>query len=456
MVRKSGKKALAIALSVVALAAGVLALLAARYEPSVRSNTFIGVVNVGGLTPTEARRALRVWWERAKQRPLAFSSDRLETLPAPVTPGRMGISLDDEASLAPAALDGFGSYLLSPIANQPRQMLPIRLRLSGKAFERFKRFIADGSAPRRPARARWIAGKVALEPEDSGFELDEGAFEQAVLAAVTGDGVAPLPLRAADKRVDDAQLAQIREVMAEYSTTFSASDRNRSHNIELAAGKLDGAVLLPGESLSFNNMVGPRTPKAGFKEAGVFANGRKDIGIGGGICQVSSTMYNAALFGNLTIVKRRNHSLPVAYVPIGRDATVVDGVIDFVVGNPYPYPVSISAVYQPGKLTFRVLGVKDRALRVEMVADGFASWSPGSTTVLDPRLPAGTRKVLERGIPGRSLNTYRLVYRNGKLVAREPQTKSVYRPTPAVIAVGPQKPKDPAEAPPGSAGIEDR
>ena len=144
------------------------------------------------------------------------------------------------------------------------------------------------------------------------------------------------------------------------TTSFSASNRNRSTNIELATKACNGYVIKPGETFSINTVVGKRTKDRGYKEAGVYSNGQTDTGIGGGICQVSSTLFNAALEANMTITARRAHSLPVSYLPKGRDAAVSWGGPEFKFKNPHPFPVMVGTYYDKhGKLTMSILGPAD-------------------------------------------------------------------------------------------------
>src|SRR5262249_4274073 len=159
---------------------------------------------------------------------------------------------------------------------------------------------------------------------------------------------------------------------------------------------------------SFNGTVGRRTEKAGFQIAGVYKNGKHDFDVGGGICQVSTTLYNAALLDDLKIVERHNHSMPVAYVPLGRDATVDYGALDLEIANNSDHPIAINSEFHPGKLTFRILGKKDKSLDVKIESDGSQRWDPGTQLVSDPSLPAGKRKVIDKGSSGRQVSTYRL------------------------------------------------
>lgn len=147
------------------------------------------------------------------------------------------------------------------------------------------------------------------------------------------------------------------------TTKFARSNTNRNTNIQLATKACNGYVIQPGATFSFNTVVGQRTKARGYKEAGVYVNGKTDTGVGGGICQVSSTLFNAALESNMTIVSRQAHSLPVSYLPRGRDATVSWGGPEFKFKNPYDFPVMIGTYYDKGgALTMSILGPADAKL----------------------------------------------------------------------------------------------
>lgn len=147
-------------------------------------------------------------------------------------------------------------------------------------------------------------------------------------------------------------------VLGSYTTSYSARQSNRSTNIRLSATAISGVILQPGETFSFNTVVGRRTAARGYKVANVYSGGKIEEGIGGGICQVSSTLFNAALLSNMTITSRTCHGLPVGYLPAGRDATVSWGGPEFKFKNPYSFPVKITAGYDSGRgtITCSVLG----------------------------------------------------------------------------------------------------
>lgn len=150
------------------------------------------------------------------------------------------------------------------------------------------------------------------------------------------------------------------KVLGTYTTKAKWGQTNRNTNIRLACEAINEYVVQPGAQFSFNTVVGQRTKERGYKEAGVYVNGQVDTGVGGGICQVSSTLFNAALLSNMTITARRAHSLPVSYLPRGRDAAVSWGGPEFKFKNPYSFPVMICTYFNPNTCEI-VISIKGRA-----------------------------------------------------------------------------------------------
>lgn len=246
--------------------------------------------------------------------------------------------------------------------------------------------------------------------------------------------------------VRDLQIKFSTDCLATYSTSFASSDANRAANVELAAKKINGVVLNPGEKFSYNNIVGPRTVAAGFKVAHVYEGDRVVDGVGGGICQVSSTLYNTVLLADLKIVSRTNHSMPVAYVPLGRDATVSWGTIDFVFENNKKYPVKIVATAANRNLVISVYGVKEDDVVVEIATETTGSIPFSTNETVDNNLKPGETKVTKEGSNGSVVNTYKVYKRNGEVIDRKHTSKSTYIPVTRQVSVGPAAPSQPVES----------
>lgn len=157
------------------------------------------------------------------------------------------------------------------------------------------------------------------------------------------------------------------DLLSTFSTKYSASNKSRTTNLTLAASKINGTVLMPGETFSYNKVVGARTIAAGYKEAPIYVSGRVENGLGGGICQIASTLYDAAVYANLEIVERSNHQFVPSYIGASRDATVVYGAIDFKFKNNRDYPIKITCSVSGGVANFKIWGLKsDNDYQVEI------------------------------------------------------------------------------------------
>lgn len=148
------------------------------------------------------------------------------------------------------------------------------------------------------------------------------------------------------------------DLLSTFSTNYAASNRNRTTNLILAANKINGTVLMPGETFSYNKVVGARTIAAGYKEAPIYVQGKVEDGLGGGICQITSTLYNAVVYANLEVTQRTNHQFVPSYVTASRDATVVYGAIDFQFKNNRDYPIKLVCSVSGGVANFRIFGMR--------------------------------------------------------------------------------------------------
>ncbi len=398
-----------------------------------------GQVPVGGARPEDAAKTLRIWWEGEKTKTISLKLRGKQTV-AEITPGQLGLILDDVATIAQIPDAGKLTQAISGggiSADASESKYPLVFKRVPVDLVPLRKKVDALLPPPTPAKVKFVSGGIFLKKEGERKSLDtEGLPDLALKALQEGKTEINVPLKTEPKKITDEMLTGVKDVIGEFSTRFSAGNRPRAANIKLAASKLDGVILLPGETVSFNGTVGRRTRRAGFREAGVYLNGRHDTGIGGGICQVSTTLYNAALFSDLGIVTRANHSMPVPYGPVGRDATVDYGNIDLVLKNTTPDPIVLAAQYTPGKLTFRVLGTKREEFKVRVVASGIKRRPGRQQRVVDRRLPAGAVRVVEGGSSVLSTSTVRIVERNG-VVRRDPPARSYYSGGIRIVAYNP-------------------
>lgn len=230
------------------------------------------------------------------------------------------------------------------------------------------------------------------------------------------------------------------EVLSEFTTRYDASNKNRSNNLELASNKINGTVVLPGETFSYNKTVGARTISKGYKEAAVYAGGKVVQGIGGGICQLSSTVYDAALYANLEITKRSNHRFLTSYTQPGFDATVSWGTIDLCFKNTRQYPIKIASSVVNGIVKVQILGIKeDVEYDVDIQTTVLDEIYYKTTYINDNTIPEGTEVIEQYGSNGAKSETYKIVSLDGIIVSKTLLSTDTYSSLDEVIRKGTKK-----------------
>ena len=195
---------------------------------------------------------------------------------------------------------------------------------------------------------------------------------------------------------------------------------------------------MPGEIFSFNKVVGKRTVEDGYKDAKIYADGGVVDGLAGGICQISSTLYNTVLLANLEIVERRNHSYTTSYVAAGRDATVVYGAIDFQFKNSRSYPIKIEASVKNGIAEFKMHGMpEENEYEIRILPVTTQSIPYGTSYIDDPTLAPGRQVVVQAGHAGYKVTTSIEKRLNGTVVSKEVISNDTYNPMKTIIRRGP-------------------
>lgn len=250
----------------------------------------------------------------------------------------------------------------------------------------------------------------------------------------------------AAKTAEQLKKLLFRDVMGSYSSSYTTSTSGRAANVELAASRINGYILMPGEVFSYDKTIGRRTAANGYHEAGVYIGNKVEQGIGGGICQTSSTLYSAALYANLEIVQRSSHSLPVSYVPAGQDATIAEGYIDLKIKNNTEYPIKIAAVWGGRRLTCKIIGVKAEGQTVEIVNTRTGTREPKVTREYTDAVPQGYKKIAQRGAAGYTVASKRIVRKNGQVVKEEKLKGSTYNATDTIEQINPADKNTPSES----------
>ncbi len=277
-----------------------------------------------------------------------------------------------------------------------------------------------------------------LLPEREGIELDvHGTFAKLQQAVRSGEKEMDAVVSTIEPRLRSEQLGNVTfdHILGYFETNYARGARSalRTFNLRLAASRLDGHVILPGEIFDFNVVVGPRDEAHGYKIAPVIAEGELVDGIGGGTCQISGTLHAAAYFAGLGVISRRPHTRPSSYIKMGLDAAVSYPTITLKLKNNFDFPVVVHESVKNGVVRAEILGPK-RSLTVTFVRKIIQVEPYQQIERKDSKLPNGVRKLSQRGVPGFRVKRYRIL-RDGPFAERE-RDLDVYPPTTQIIHVG--------------------
>ena len=317
--------------------------------------------------------------------------------------------------------------------------------ISGRGAEEYLERLS-ATVSRKPEDAHFqvtATGKIVIRPSAPGLLLDVPATAKAIAAAAfsADKRTANLVVRVADpKRTTEiAKTMGIDSVVSSYTTTYGGTP-GRLNNVQLVAKLIDGTLIAPGDTFSFNGTTGERTADKGFQEAPVIINGELQNGLGGGICQVSTTVFNAAFEAGLPITARANHALYISHYPLGRDATVNYPDLDLKFVNDTEHWLLLRTFVGAGSLTVNLYGTPVNR-RVESTTEPLVETGPVPVKETDdPTLAKGKRVTDEFGAPPRETSVHRLVYdADGKLLY-DNTWKSYYVGESSLVRVGTKAP----------------
>lgn len=419
------------------------------FKPFFGAKVYAGVtiegVHVGGISREEVAQLLTLWQKKQENRNITiyygdtrfhvdaaaidYAIDIDATVDEAWNVGRRGSIWERLKNIRTASTDGY--------------RIPVRIRYNESKLAYFIDQWRDTiDRPSKNASLSLVTGGIV--PPEPGRRLEVEALKPMVLQALRNPDAkaVPMPVKSLEPEITVADISQtgIRERLAMFTTIFDAKDVNRTANVKLSARKINGHIIYPGQTFSFNETVGPRDKTHGFKEALEIVDGEFVPGIGGGVCQVSSTLYNAALMANMVIKERYNHSKPLGYVSLGRDATVAYGALDFKFTNTTGGPVMIMAEVEGSKLHVGLFGQNKLNEVVEVVSVDRQLIPPAIIKKQDPELYLGETKVDRQGKPGFEVTTVRVVKTGDREIKREILAKDKYLPDNTIVKVGTKLP----------------
>lgn len=418
-------------------------------ENVICAGVSINGIDVGGMTMEEARAAVDAYILDMQSKSVTVKID--EEL-VTTTLGELGYSLSENEGLETAMeLGKSGNFL-----NRYREQKELEENGAVISME----FLLDEDALRKFVETECT--QFDIEPENAGLSRENGVFvvtehkmgrklsvEDTVEQIkeyltngnfTTGEAIqTEAVVKDAEPEYTTENASLCKDVLGKFSTSYTTSSASRSGNIANGARLINGAVLWPGETFSAGGAMNPITAENGYYMAGAYENGQVVDSIGGGVCQVSTTLYNAALLAELEIVERSNHSMIVGYVEPSMDAAIAGTYKDLKLKNNTDAPIYIEAVTSGKVITFTIYGHETRAAgrTIKYESEVLQVLEPGADKVTeDPTQPTTYRKVTQSAHKGYKAQLWKIVYENGVEVSREQVNYSSYAASPAYVTVG--------------------
>ncbi|SHF07842.1 Vancomycin resistance protein YoaR, contains peptidoglycan-binding and VanW domains [Caldanaerobius fijiensis DSM 17918] len=413
-------------------------------EKTIVKNVYVNGINIGGLSKENAILKLKEHYEPLTQRDLILQWDSGEKK---VVYSQVGVSYDYEKVVDKAYAIGKDKNVIKSLkdiynANKKGVRLSLNMEIDDRKIDDILGVIAkEVDMPSEDARLLFNNGVFTVIPDKKGKKLDLAASKDLILAAIkNGAGSVKLKVQEVMPKYTTDFFKRVNTKVSSFSTQFNPADANRTDNIKTAAKALNGKLLMPGEEFSLNKTLGPRVISNGYKTAPVIVNGKLVDDVGGGVCQIATTLYNAVLRANLDVTRRIHHQFPVAYVPPGQDATIAGDWFDFRFKNTSKYPIYISSYVSGNRFNVDLYGDNYmNGITLDFKSDIVKVNKAKTIYVDDDKLPYGKEEVERPPHDGMVVEVYRYVYKNGRLIKKEKLYTDTYETVDAIIRRGTNK-----------------
>lgn len=429
------------------LAAGVLFFPENADAANLPAGITVGQLSLEGMTKDEADQKIKEYVGGMADQEITLTVDgnNIKT-----TAADLGFKWTNQKEIEDAATQYAGGNLLERyVALKSLEKKPLKLSVESSVDEnRLAAFVNEKcSGYVRPAKDAEITrdnGAFHVTDSEDGLEVDMEATKKALDDAVSGGLAEPVTVAAVVKVSKPARtkeaLSTIHDELGTFSTNFSTGNVSRSTNLRNGAAKVNGTVVMPGEEFSAYGCLAPFTRANGYASAGTYENGHVVDSVGGGACQLSTTMYNAAIRAELDITQRQNHSMLVNYVKPSEDAAIAGTVKDLKFKNNYDTPIYIEGSVTGGTLTFTVYGKETRPAgrTIKFVSETLGTTDPGDPSLKeDPSLAPGAKVKEQSAHVGKRSRLWKYVYVNGVETEKELLHTDSYMASKAVFRVGP-------------------
>jgi vancomycin resistance protein YoaR len=405
--------------------------------------TFIGESYVGGKTYGQIETILKEMKENMEREMIFLYSDQ-EEIYLNYSPAELGITIEQEQIIKEIhSLNQSFNYINKFQNSLKGVIIPGLFAIDSVHFGRVLSEIEKGRCfPPEDAEIWAEDGVLKYRPHKIGKSINEKKLSAEILQRLYHWPSFPITFQLETevlfpaRKISDIMNMGIKDKIVTFSTFFDDSSLNRNHNISLAAKALDNLLLGKGKIFSFNELVGEASLSNGYREAPVIVNKELVMGPGGGICQVSSTIYNAALLSGMAIEERHHHSIPVTYLPPGLDATIAYNYLDLRFRNNLPFHVLIHMQVLGNELRAIFFGDPSRSFEVEVITRNISSIPPPVHYRELSDKPSSYREIIQAGRKGYIVETIRIFFKDGVEISRESLGQDHYAPLPVIRAVG--------------------
>ena len=408
---------------------------------------YAGELDLAGVPAEEAKETVSQYVEEKLNQEVVLVIDGNE---AKAGAGELGLSWGNQEEFEEALKEAVpsGNLIRRYMKTKDLEVAPVELPIEVAAdAEKVSAFVNEkcGGIITQAANASITRenGEFVITPSQTGRTVDleatQAALSEAVLQADSGEIRVEAVTAEQQPEITTEDLSTIQDVLGTFSTSFSSSSTSRATNLEVGAAKINGHVLMPGEVLSGYECMQPFTVENGYRAATAYENGRSVDSIGGGVCQISTTLYNAALFAEMEIVQRQNHSMTVAYVKPSMDAAIAGTYKDLKFKNNQETPIYLEGgIDSSNQLRFTVYGkeTRDENRTLEFVSETLAEEEYEVKYQEDPSAALGS--VTYEGSPhtGKSARLWKVIYVDGKETDRQQINESHYNKSDQIIKIG--------------------
>ena len=409
----------------------------------ISDNVYIGDTNVGGMTREQAVNAIGLDYDAVAATEVVLSSSYGDVR---TTLGELGYRDNSERVIDEALAYGRAGNILKRYKEaRELELKPVRLELKRDINTSRVAEVIDSQIGQALLSdsdyvlAKHDDGTVSVTTSGSDVSVDSEKTAEEI-RTVINDNWSPseitgtIEISGEDTSRQEA-VATIHDLLGSYTTDYNGPS-GRMKNIERATDFLNGKVLFPGEQISVHSTISPITVENGYYNAHVYEGNRVTDGVGGGVCQVATTLYNASLFAEIEIVQRNNHSLTVSYVPASFDAAIAGGILDLKIANSYDTPIYLEGIYSGGKLTFNIWGQEtrpaNRTLKFESYVTGTVD--PGTPEYVEnSSLAPGEERTISKAVNGMYAELWKYVYVDGEKTESININTSYYLPVKAKV-----------------------